>query len=93
VVPGCGIFYSVNLSTHVESILYTFESSTGIYPTGLLADGKGNFYGDTQQGGTFGTDAGVRSLNSFPVKMAGPNHFYMISAALMMPMTRPLACF
>src|SRR3984885_1563155 len=56
---GCGVAYSLNLTTTSESILYTFEESDGIYPTGLIADGKGNFYGDTSSGGTYGENAGV----------------------------------
>jgi uncharacterized repeat protein (TIGR03803 family) len=56
---GCGVFYSVNLTNGGESVLYTFEAESGASPQGLLADGKGNFYGDTLQGGTNGEYAGT----------------------------------
>jgi uncharacterized repeat protein (TIGR03803 family) len=56
---GCGVTYSLNLSTNTETVLYTFEASTGNFPTGLMTDGQGNFYGTTREGGTFGTDGGV----------------------------------
>jgi uncharacterized repeat protein (TIGR03803 family) len=56
---GCGVLYSIDLANGGESIIYTFEADSGVSPTGILADGKGNLYGDTYSGGTFGIDAGV----------------------------------
>ncbi len=57
---GCGTFYSLNLTTDAESVLYTFEESSGMYPRGLTADSHGDFYGDTFSGGTYGSSrAGV----------------------------------
>jgi uncharacterized repeat protein (TIGR03803 family) len=56
---GCGVFYSLNLNNDSESVLYTFEESGGVFPTGLIADSQGNFYGSTSQGGTYGQNAGV----------------------------------
>jgi len=56
---GCGVAYSFTLNTKTESVLHTFEQSGGAFPEGLIADSKGNFYGDTGSGGTYGENAGV----------------------------------
>jgi uncharacterized repeat protein (TIGR03803 family) len=38
-----------------ESTLYTFSENTTFWPNGtLLEDAKGNFYGTTRGGGTYG---------------------------------------
>jgi uncharacterized repeat protein (TIGR03803 family) len=56
---GCGTAYSLNLAANSETVLYTFEESGGVSPTGLVTDGQGNFYGDAASGGTHESEAGV----------------------------------
>jgi uncharacterized repeat protein (TIGR03803 family) len=52
---GCGTIYEVTRSGQ-ESLLYSFEGAPdGEYPVGnLVRDGAGDFYGATEEGGTYG---------------------------------------
>jgi uncharacterized repeat protein (TIGR03803 family) len=53
---GAGIVFKLD-TTNAETVLYNFGSSNGdaLFPTGgLIRDAKGNLYGTTQDGGTFG---------------------------------------
>src|SRR5580658_9420661 len=49
---------SVAAVAQTESTLYTFSETTTFWPQGtLLEDSKGNFYGTTRGGGTYGVGA------------------------------------
>jgi uncharacterized repeat protein (TIGR03803 family) len=52
---GCGAIFEI-MPDGAESILHSFgDGSSGANPgVGLVADGKGDFYGTTQFGGTYG---------------------------------------
>jgi uncharacterized repeat protein (TIGR03803 family) len=53
---GCGTLFKVNASSGSETVLHAFgNGSDGAYPYyGLTLDAKGNFYGATVAGGSFG---------------------------------------
>jgi hypothetical protein len=50
---GCGIAFSVD-RTGQEKVIYRFAGKDGSGPVGLTADGAGNLFGVTDQGGHFG---------------------------------------
>jgi uncharacterized repeat protein (TIGR03803 family) len=62
IVIGCGVIFKLTPSadgTWTESIVYNFDFTSNNNPegpqgSGLMSDGKGNFYGTTWGGGTTG---------------------------------------
>lgn len=50
---GCGIVYQLTPRGE-EKVLYTFSGPDGGFPGGLICDRRGNLYGTTSMGGTFG---------------------------------------
>jgi uncharacterized repeat protein (TIGR03803 family) len=52
---GNGVVFKLNLTTTIETVLYTFHGPDGSAPMGaLVRDSEGNLYGTTQLGGAFG---------------------------------------
>ncbi|HTT85450.1 MAG TPA: choice-of-anchor tandem repeat GloVer-containing protein [Rhizomicrobium sp.] len=50
---GCGTVFSVNLTTGVEAVVYSFQGGTdGAVPYGRLLNVGGKLFGTTTQGGT-----------------------------------------
>ena len=56
---GGGVVYKVDISTHVETVLYSFTGGAdgGGPAGGVVFDGAGNLYGATSGGGKFGQGA------------------------------------
>jgi len=50
---GCGVVYSIDLTTHAETVLHAFEfnGTDGFEPLGALVYVNGMLYGTTPQGG------------------------------------------
>ncbi len=52
---GCGTVFMLS-PAGVETILYNFSEEQGFEPSaGVISDGRGNLYGTTVSGGSFGT--------------------------------------
>jgi hypothetical protein len=55
--PGCGTVFALSRrgGGWIETVLHSFQGSDGAFPmAGLVADGAGNLYGTTSQGGLGG---------------------------------------
>ena len=53
---GSGVIFKVNISTGVQTTLYTFAGTDGATPmSGLAVDSSGNWYGTTYYGGASGS--------------------------------------
>jgi uncharacterized repeat protein (TIGR03803 family) len=78
---GCGTIYRIIGTTF--HIMHLFRPTEGCYPTGLVLGTDGNFYGTTQDGGTFNggivfrmTPAGVLTvLHNFDYDVDGDEPF------------------
>jgi hypothetical protein len=69
---GCGIVFKIsppsgNQKTWQRSALFAFDGTNGIGgPTSLIADGNGNFYGTTNEGGTDYVDCPASQTYGYP---------------------------
>ena len=52
---GCGVFFVIDPKRQQIIVLHSFGGSDGVYPaSGVITDGRGNFYGTTSGGGAAG---------------------------------------
>lgn len=62
---GCGTVFSLDPTTHKETVLYAFKGgSDGAYPNAVLIGINGNVYGTTDEGGDNSCDVGCGTVFS-----------------------------